>query len=195
MSGGLFLLADCPRQLQNCAKLWDICPFWDGFAELLHNSGGRVEIRLPGGSPLVQKKAVSVLEVATDHLGSTFTVTTGQVIAAHKITFKRLGALLSGVASGQDRANKLYAMVGAAFLYGSGGWTLSTAVWRRVCQQENRWRPRNMMEPWHSGPHVRHGEPACCANGGTSQVFGKGSAGLFMDGGDTWPRKRARPSG
>lgn len=114
-----------------------------------------VEIRLPVSWFLQEKKTISVLGITIDPQGSTLTTVAGIEVAAQRTWFKWSGALLRRVASVQDRIRKLYSTLGAAFMYGSGGWTLSTAVWRRVNQQANRWvrailgRPRNLTKPWH----------------------------------------------
>lgn len=54
-----------------------------------------------------------------------------------------------------DRLERLYAIVGATFLYIAGGWTLSSDVWHRCSVVAGRWlramrrgkRTRN--GPWH----------------------------------------------
>lgn len=139
----LFLLANCPGKFQRrWAEVWEVPKGWDvhfgtDSLEILHNTGGSVEIRLPDGRHLAENNIVSVLGVTIGDQGSTLAAITGREVAAQKTWFKWRGALLSRVVFAQDRVHKLYTTVGAAF--GSGGRTFSTAVWRRECRQENRW--------------------------------------------------------
>lgn len=116
----LFILADCPRKLQSrYATVWggprmrDTC-FGTDSSELLHNSEGSVEIRLPDGEALREKDTISVLGISVDASGRTLTAVSGREVAAQSTWFKWRGALLSRAVCAQDGGRKLYNTVGAA---------------------------------------------------------------------------------
>lgn len=71
--------------------------------------------------------------------GSTRAVVAGSEAAAMAVRFLNHRWLCCKRIPRLDRRERLHASAGAAFLYGAGGWTLSSHVWQRCAVVEVRW--------------------------------------------------------
>lgn len=80
----------------------------------------------------------SALGVTVDRAGSTEVVIEGRQATAQKAWHTRRPCLIGKTSAVKQRITKLCDIAGAAFVYYSGGWTLSATVWKRAVAHENR---------------------------------------------------------
>lgn len=113
-------------------------------AELVHNSEGSMEVRLPDGRPLKDDKTNICARGYHRSTRSHSYCDRRKRNCCAKLWFNWRRALLSRVAYAQARIRKMRARMAGA----------SLKVWRRACAQKDRWlrailgRPRNMTETW-----------------------------------------------
>lgn len=104
-------------------------PFSSESLETLQHGDEACHISLAGGRPFANRTQVKVSGVTVDTKGSTLVASLAREKAA--ACCKRIPLA--------DRSERLYVTAGEAFLFGPGGWTLSTKLWRRCRVLEGNW--------------------------------------------------------
>lgn len=146
-----------PRLGCSCSHTW--VPFSADSLEVVGTDVSDASISLQDGRCFIPKASLEVSAFEVGDIGSTTAAISATRRAAAGLWLRRRKRLTCRRAALSMRVRHLYAISGAAFLYGVEGRTLSTSIWRQCTTLDGRSlraiapyaAPRG--QPWHAwGP-------------------------------------------